>query len=70
LLRAAKEVYFGFDHKPHDRFLLVSDIGWMMGPWMLIGNHVFGGTVFMYEGPPNHPEPDRFWSMIDLHDLT
>ncbi|MFC6862319.1 AMP-binding protein [Halomicroarcula sp. GCM10025817] len=70
LLQAAKEVYFGFDHKPSDRFFWVSDIGWMMGPWTLLGNHAFGGTVFMYEGAPDHPEPDRFWAMIDRHDIT
>jgi len=60
-LQCAKEIYFGFDHKPHDRFFWVSDIGWMMGPWTLIGNHTFGGTIFVYEGAPDHPEPDRFW---------
>src|SRR6056297_1675745 len=70
LLQAAKEIYFGFDHKDSDRFFWVSDIGWMMGPWTLIGNHAFGGTVFMYEGAPDHPEPDRFWKMIDRHKLT
>jgi acetyl-CoA synthetase len=68
--QAAKELHFGFDHKDHDRFFWVSDIGWMMGPWTLIGNHVFGGTIFMYEGAPDHPEPDRFWEMIDRHGLT
>jgi acetyl-CoA synthetase len=70
LMQCAKEVYFGFDHKEYDRFFWVSDIGWMMGPWTLIGNHAFGGTVFMYEGAPDYPEPDRFWEMIDRHDLT
>jgi acetyl-CoA synthetase len=70
LMQCAKEIYFGFDHKPADRFFWVSDIGWMMGPWMLLGNHTFGGTVFIYEGAPDYPEPDRFWSMIDRHDLT
>ncbi len=70
LVQCAKEIYFGFDHEPGDRFFWVSDIGWMMGPWTLIGNHAFGGTVFMYEGAPDHPGPDRFWSMIDRHDLT
>jgi len=70
LTQCAKEIYFGFDHKDHDRFFWVSDIGWMMGPWTLIGNHHFGGTVFMYEGAPDHPEPDRFWEMIDRHDLS
>jgi acetyl-CoA synthetase len=69
-VQCAKEIYFGFDHKPADRFFWVSDIGWMMGPWTLIGNHTFGGTIFMYEGAPDHPDPDRFWEMIDRHKLT
>ncbi len=69
-MQCAKELHFGFDVKPADRFFWVSDIGWMMGPWTLIGNHTFGGTIFMYEGAPDHPEPDRFWEMIDRHDLT
>ena len=70
LMQCAKEIYFGFDHKDADRFFWVSDIGWMMGPWTLIGNHAFGGTIFMYEGAPDYPEPDRFWDMIDRHGLT
>ena len=69
-VQCPKELFFGFDLKPSDRFFWVSDIGWMMGPWMLIGVHTFGGTVFMYEGAPDHPNPDRFWRMIDRHDLT
>jgi acetyl-CoA synthetase len=69
-VQCAKEIYFGFDHKPGDRFFWVSDIGWMMGPWTLIGNHTFGGTVFMYEGAPDYPGPDRFWEMIDRHALS
>ncbi|MFC4544273.1 AMP-binding protein [Halosolutus amylolyticus] len=69
-IQCAKELHFGFDLKPADRFFWVSDIGWMMGPWTLIGTHTFGGTVFMYEGAPDHPEPDRFWEMIDRHKLT
>jgi len=70
LLQAAKEVYFGMDLKPADRFFWVSDIGWMMGPWTLMGTHAHGGTVFMYEGAPDHPDPDRFWRMIDDHGIT
>ncbi len=70
LTQCAKEIHFGFDQKPGDRFFWVSDIGWMMGPWTLIGNHHFGGTIFMYEGAPDHPEPDRFWRMIDRHGIT
>ncbi|PGF15239.1 acetyl-CoA synthetase [Natrinema sp. CBA1119] len=69
-VQCPKEVYFGMDLKPADRFFWVSDIGWMMGPWSLIGTHTFGGTVFMYEGAPDYPDPDRFWEMIDRHKLT
>ncbi|WP_284013753.1 AMP-binding protein [Halobaculum litoreum] len=69
-LQCAKEIHFGFDQRPGDVFWWVSDIGWMMGPWTLIGNHTFGGTVLMYEGAPDHPGPDRFWEMIDRHDVT
>ena len=69
-VQCPKEVYFGMDLKPSDRFFWVSDIGWMMGPWTLIGTHTFGGTVFMYEGAPDYPQPDRFWEMIDRHDIT
>ncbi|WP_435345293.1 AMP-binding protein [Haloarchaeobius sp. HRN-SO-5] len=69
-MQCAKELYFGFDLKPSDRFFWVSDIGWMMGPWTLIGTHTFGNTMFMYEGAPDHPDPDRFWEMIDRHKLT
>ncbi|WP_436907049.1 AMP-binding protein [Halosimplex marinum] len=69
-VQCAKELYFGFDLKPADRFFWVSDIGWMMGPWTLIGNHHFGNTVFMYEGAPDYPDPDRYWAMIDRHGIT
>jgi acetyl-CoA synthetase len=69
-VQTAKEIHFGFDQKPGDRFFWVSDIGWMMGPWTLVGNHTFGGTVFVYEGAPDHPGPDRFFEMIDRHGIT
>jgi len=70
LVQPAKEIYFAMDHKPADRFFWVSDIGWMMGPWTLIGNHAFGGIIFVYEGAPDHPQPDRLWEMIDRHSLS
>ncbi|MFB6183921.1 MAG: AMP-binding protein [Haloarculaceae archaeon] len=69
-VQCAKELYFGFDLEPADRFFWVSDIGWMMGPWTLIGTHTFGGTTFMYEGAPDYPDPDRYWRLIDRHALT
>ncbi|MFB6079977.1 MAG: AMP-binding protein [Haloferacaceae archaeon] len=69
-VQCAKEIHFAFDRKPGDRFFWLSDIGWMMGPWTLVGNHTFGGTVFLYEGAPDHPGPGRLPAMIDRHSLT
>jgi acetyl-CoA synthetase len=70
LAQMAKEIYLAFDHRDDDRFFWLSDIGWMMGPWTIIGNHHFGGTIFMYDGAPDYPEPDRLWQMIDANRIT
>ena len=70
LAQTGKEIWLAFDHKPRDRFFWLSDIGWMMGPWTIIGNHLFGGTIFLYDGAPDYPGPMRLWEMIERHRLT
>ncbi|HWQ52882.1 MAG TPA: AMP-binding protein [Bryobacteraceae bacterium] len=70
LAQMTKEILLAFDHKPGDRFFWLSDIGWMMGPWTIIGNHNFGGAIFLYDGAPDHPTPDRLWEMISRHRIT
>jgi acetyl-CoA synthetase len=70
LAQMTKEIYLGFDHKPADRFFWLSDIGWMMGPWTIVGNHNFGGTILLYDGAPDYPAPDRLWQMIERHGIT
>ena len=57
LAQMGKEIWLGFDHRDDDRFFWLSDIGWMMGPWTILGNHLFGGTIFLYDGAPDYPEP-------------
>ena len=70
LAQCGKEIWLGFDHKPADRFFWLADFGWMMGPWSIIGNHLFGGTIFLYDGAPDFPRPGRLWEMIDRHGIT
>ena len=70
LAQTTKEIYLGFDHHAGDRFFWLSDMGWMMGPWEMFGNHHFGGTVFLYDGAPDYPEPDRLWRMIEQHRIN
>lgn len=70
LAQTSKEIWLAFDHQPADRFFWLSDIGWMMGVWAILGNHHFGGAIFLYDGAPDYPEPDRLWRMIERHRLT
>ena len=70
LAQMGKEIWLGFDHRPDDRFFWLSDIGWMMGPWTILGNHLFGGTIFLYDGAPDCPGPMRLWEMIERHRIT
>ena len=70
LAQTAKEIYLTFDHQPNDRFWWVSDIGWMMGPWEIIGNHHLGGAIVLYDGAPDYPTAEHFWQMIERHRVT
>jgi acetyl-CoA synthetase len=70
LAQMGKEIWLAFDHQPDDRFFWLSDIGWMMGPWSILGNHLFGGTIFLYDGAPDYPTPMRLWEMIGRHRIT
>jgi acetyl-CoA synthetase len=60
-----------FDLKEEDTYWCTADIGWVTGhSYIVYGPLQNGATSLMYEGAPNFPEPDRFWSMIDRHDVN
>ena len=70
LAQMGKELRYNFDVRPGDRFWWFSDIGWMMGPWELIGCLMHGVTVVLFEGAPDHPTPDRVWQGVEAHAAT
>ena len=70
LAQITKELGYAFDVHEDDVFFWVTDIGWMMGPWELIGTSFFGATVVLFEGAPNHPTPDRLWEIVERHRVT
>jgi acetyl-CoA synthetase len=60
-----------FDLREEDVYWCTADIGWVTGhSYIVYGPLQNGATVVMYEGAPNFPEPDRFWSIIDRHKVT
>jgi len=70
LAQIAKELGYAFDVKENSVFFWLTDIGWMMGPWMIIGVQTFGGAFVIYEGAPNWPEADRLWKLIETQKIT
>ena len=60
-----------FDIKDEDIFWCTADIGWVTGhSYVVYGPLQNGATVFIYEGAPNFPHPDRFWQLIDKYKIT
>ena len=60
-----------FDLKEDDLYWCTADIGWVTGhSYIVYGPLANGGTSFMYEGAPDWPEPDRFWSLIESYGIT
>ena len=60
-----------FDLKPDDVYWCTADVGWVTGhSYVVYGILQNGVTTVMYEGAPNHPEPDRMWKIVDAHKVT
>ena len=68
--QVVKELGFHFDVKPDSRFYWITNIGWMMGPWEIMGVQNFGGAYLIYEGNPFYPNHERVLDMISRHRLT
>jgi acetyl-CoA synthetase len=66
-VKVAEEVAFQTDLRPGERLFWLTDIGWIMGPWEIVGTLAAGGTLLMYDGAPDYPGPDRLWSFVERH---
>ena len=62
---------FVFDLKDDDVFWCTADVGWVTGhSYLTYGPLANGATCVMYEGAPDWPEKDRFWSICERHGVT
>jgi acetyl-CoA synthetase len=60
-----------FDLREDDVYWCTADCGWVTGhSYVVYGPLQNGATVLMYEGAPNFPASDRFWKIIDDHQVT
>jgi acetyl-CoA synthetase len=69
-VKIAEEVAYQTDLRRDDILFWVTDLGWIMGPWEITGAGALGAAVFLYEGAPNFPQPDRVWDMVERHRIT
>ena len=60
-----------FDLRDEDVYWCTADLGWVTGhSYVVYGPLANGATVLMYEGAPDWPQKDRFWSLIERHGVT
>ncbi|HEY9016045.1 MAG TPA: acetate--CoA ligase, partial [Gemmatimonadales bacterium] len=71
LTHVAATTRYVFDLKEDDVFWCTADVGWVTGhSYVVYGPLANGATVVMYEGAPDWPERDRFWSIVESYGVT
>ncbi len=69
-VKSAADLAHTFDLRRGDALFWLTDLGWMMGPWAISGALLLGARLVLYEGAPDHPAPDRLWSLVERHRVT
>jgi acetyl-CoA synthetase len=69
LVSIAREVAYQADVHPDDVLQFATDMGWIMGPWTVVGGGAMGCTLVFAEGAPDFPH-DRLWQMIGSERVT
>ncbi len=65
-----KEVKYYMDLRPQDTMFWISDLGWMMGAWSIIGTNSLGGTIFLYSGAVDYPDDRRIYRLIERNNVS
>jgi acetyl-CoA synthetase len=69
-IKAAQDMSHGLDLHPEETLFWATDMGWMMGPWLVFGTLLLGATMMLYDGALDYPEPDRLWGLVERHGLS
>ncbi len=70
LVKIAQEVAHQTDLHPDDVLFWFTDMGWIMGPWEVVGTLALGGSLLLYEGSPDYPDPGRLWRVVAENEVT
>ncbi|MFW9835356.1 MAG: AMP-binding protein, partial [Candidatus Thorarchaeota archaeon] len=69
-VKSAQDMSFGTDLHAGERIWWPSDLGWMMGPWLIFGALILNGTFLLFDGAPDYPGPGRLWEIVEKHKLS
>ena len=69
-VKAAQDMCHGMDVRAADTVFWHTDLGWMMGPWLIFGSLILGGAMVVYDGAPDWPGADRIWDICARHGVT
>jgi acetyl-CoA synthetase len=70
LVSIAREVCYQADAGPEDVIHFVTDMGWIMGPWEVVGGMALGCTIVFAEGAPDWPAADRLWGLVETERVS
>jgi acetyl-CoA synthetase len=70
LVSIAREAAYQADVHEGDVMQFATDMGWIMGPWTLVGAGALGATIVFAEGAPDWPTPDRLWRTVESERVT
>jgi acetyl-CoA synthetase len=70
LVSIAREVAYQADVHEGDVVHFATDMGWIMGPWTVVGVGALGGTIIFAEGAPDWPTPQRIWETVEREGVT
>ena len=60
-----------FQYNIGDVYWCTADIGWITGhSYIVYGPLLAGATTVMFEGIPTYPDPGRFWSICQKHQVN
>jgi acetyl-CoA synthetase len=69
LVSITREAAYQADAHADDVVHFATDMGWIMGPWTVVGCGAMGATIVFAEGAPDWP-PDRLWRLLEEEQVT
>ena len=70
LAKLTADFGLSLDFHAGDRFLWMSDMGWVVGPMTAVVTAFLGGTLVLAEGAPDWPDPGRLWRLVERHRVS